>query len=848
MSEAESIQLTPAAFHGRRSEVDQIVRLATAQIDERRSQVLLMEGPGGIGKSMLLRRAIDELKAISAVQCVGPIDMDDTDYRVPTNMGLSIASDLDAASFANYLEGSQRYQSKQLGKVDQQTVIMHMNSTDKLFVSDYLRFTSEHRVAIFVDTIESVRHTYMWTYFMRLIAMLPNTLFVLAGRPGVSDGQETERPRLTDQALKPFYRMPIIGQDGAHLIRLVGWSKKDARDFILKTELGQEIPYDWAENILYLSRCQPLHITLAIERPVEEIAAAAPLYFPTQGKEPRAEEQEGKAPDVDFADLSVEGRQLCKDFERSLLTQHSGTGRWAEAIQRIAHIRRRLDRGMYERVMAFEPAVQDRPEWNELRRQTWIRQRAGGYITLHDVVSELMRRYIWPMRDPDGLYRRQLSQQALVIYDDEIARHQSQFTDLRQQFETKAAEFSERLVDESSELTELMRHMLEINRRLWVLEAERLYYQLDADLEKGYKAFSAKFDQASRESRLGLREMLLLEIQGYLSRFPEGGPGHYKIRVCEAQVAIDDGEAERGYRILTKLQELYRTPKHQYELLRLQGNASIRMPRSEAQALSIFEKALDLTRHNEELYHLEGEALMEIGWTYRQFGQWEKAADFYAQALSVTPLSDRTLLARIETSLAYVEGLIGNYATAETLIQDALTTHRRQSPPERVGATLSVMGEIFRYQGQFDKAYQAFEEALSIFTDAQDFGWIGQIRQQMAIALIQDNPEANISDAKYNAESGLFLCREYNARAYASALQRAARVYTVAGELTRALDVFAEGIQVAQAVSDNWFLAANCVERAELAYRLWTNTGREEFRSHELSLRSSLRDHRPHQN
>lgn len=839
MSQPVSDQSAITKFHGRDAELGQIISIATRSTHDQRSQVLLIEGPGGIGKSILLQRAAEILRDQHPdAHCVGPIDMDDTDYRVPTNTGWRIAEELGRHHFLQYFEASRKYQRKEMEKVDQQTVLMHMNAGDRVFVIDYSRFANEHRAVIFADTIEAIFGTYMWAYFMRMIAALPNTLFVLAGRPVITESGMGE-PLSGDQLAQQFRRMPFIGEQGVKRIQLVGWSKREARAFIRRTEFGQHLPKSWVENLLYLSRCQPLHLALAIERLQSgrmtilerdhtEILAMVPLH---QAKSSRShseesDELEDLPPDVDIDLLSEEGRKLQRDFESSLLTQYSGAGGWAEVIRRMAHIRRRLDQKMYEQVMAFEPSVQEPPAWETLLQQPWVRRRAGKYVTLHDIVSELVKRHIWPIRDPEGVHRRELSRQAITIYDREISLLRSQRTDLSVLFDKIAHDLTATESQESAELAEILRAIMEITRQLRVLEAEWLYYELDTDIMRGYELFVEMFDKAGEESRIATKEMLLLEIQGFLKAFPQGTPEYYEIRRREAQTAIDEGEmADRAEDIVKELLANYKDPKKQYELLRLLGNASMRIPGCASQSLMAFEKSLQLVRSFDEIKHYDGEALMEIGWAYRQLGQWEEASNYYRRARDATPLSSRSLIAEIETNQAYVEALIGNYAIAEALVADALRTHRRHSLAEFVGYSLSVQGEVYRYQRKFAEAYNSYGEALSIFAEAQNSAWEGQIRQQMAIGLIQEDPRTNVDDAMYHIGQAIWLCSEYNARAYPSALQRAARIYASAGRFEEALDFFAQAIEVARAVSDNWFLVASYVERAELIYRLWETTG-----------------------
>jgi tetratricopeptide (TPR) repeat protein len=842
MNEPSIPQSKLSNFYGRKVEIDKILIIATTPTDKQRSQVLLIEGPGGIGKSLLIQRTARELSDKHPDICyVGPLDMDDTDYRVVANTGWKIAHTLGEDRFATYISTSRNYQRKELEKVDRQTVLMQMNASTEYFIEDYKHFAKEHRVVIFIDTTEAVRGTYVWTYFTRVMAALPNTLFVLAGRPDLSLQQEGEDASSMDSSLELFRRMPLIGENGVERIKLVGWSKKEARDYIKRTELGKSLPEPYVENLLYLSRCQPLHIDLAIERlqigkiplleqDVKKVVALTPLYqAELSGR--LQEQSEEQSSDVPFEQLNEEGQELCKDFERYLLLHYAAPDILAEVIRRMAHMRRRLNHEMYEQIMAFEPAIQGFPAWDELLQRPWIRHRAGKYVTLHDIVSELVRRHIWPIRDPSGIHRRRLSEQAVRIYDRQIETYQADLDGLNKKFEATIIDQTNRQDNVLPELTDTLIKILEVDRRIWVLEAERLYYQLDADLTKGYESFRDKFNHADKESHMAVQEMLLNEIQGFLKQFPVGSAEYYNIKRCEAQIAIDDGDPEKAEQILQELLDHYQTPEEQYELLKLKGNANMRTTNRIGEALDIFEKVLRLTSEHNELKDQQGEALMEVGWARRQLGQLKEADSYYTRARAQIPLHNLNLIAQTENGLAYIKALVGKYAAAETFIQSALAFRRRQGKRESIGISLSVQGEVYRYQGKFSKAYEAYQEALTIFTETQNSAWLGQVQQQMAIALLQEDPKKNLKEARRYIESALYLCREYNARAYPAALNRAGRIYWVSNELEQALQAFDDGIQVAKAIRDNWFLAATCIERAELVYQLWKDTNKREYQA-----------------
>ncbi len=207
MNSSDYLQLTPPTFHGRSREIEQIIGTATC-LPSSQSRVILVEGPGGIGKSMLLRQAAQVLRdEHPGISCVGPLDLDDTGYRVVTNTGFAIANALGSTHFTQYIEANRKYQGKELDTLDRATILIHLAMSDKYFITDYQQFAQNRRIVIFADTIEAIRDTHTWSYLVRMIALLPNTLLVLAGRPESYRG--TSSIPFSAES-RQFQRMPYI--------------------------------------------------------------------------------------------------------------------------------------------------------------------------------------------------------------------------------------------------------------------------------------------------------------------------------------------------------------------------------------------------------------------------------------------------------------------------------------------------------------------------------------------------------------------------------------------------------------------------------------------------------------
>ncbi len=832
------LQLAPPTFHGRRDEIEKIIDMAAGV----RPGVLLIEGPGGMGKSMLIRQAVDVLKLNHpGTHVIGPLDMDDTNYHIPTNVGLEIAHSLGEEHFTRYIEANRKYRGRELQKVDRSSIHIHQALSDRYFVDDFSRLARQQRIVIFADTIETIRGTHVWSYFTRMISSLPNTVFVLAGRRSSPFG--LEKPPFSSEKRK-FEKMPIIGEGGVQLIQLKGWPKQEAQEFITKTNGGSTLSAIDREKLLYLSRCQPLHLTLALEHlhplsvlstSIDTLVKETPLYKSEADK--TLPQDESVSPNVDFGDLSNEGKSLVTQFNRELLLHLADTSPLARTMRRIAHLRRRISKEMYTQIIAFTPAIKDAPSWEDIGKQPWVRHRTGGFITWHDIVGELLRQHIWPLRDHLGKKRQRLSRQAINLYDDLIRELQNEIAQLNAKYDARLDKINQQenvgliLEDDFPELIKTSNQLIELRRRLWPIEAERLYYELDADVQLGYRIFIEMYNDANQQGQLIASELLLSEIENYLTAFELGSDAYYEIVRRQIDTAISDNCLAVAAETAEHLPILYSDHKRQCELLIKQGNIFLRMPGRELDGLRAFEQTRVLTEISTDLSTLVGEALSEIGFAYRQLGRWGKAAEMYRQALQATPLSNRSLRAEISIQLAYAQTLVGEYDAANKFIESTLIYLRHHGKRVLFGAGLSVQGEVYRYQKKYAQAHAAYDEAIALFSGLENQGWLGVIQQEKAICLIQEeNPARNLTQARYYIEQALYLCREKNTRAYPSALNRSGRICKEEGDYTGAFKAFREGVEVAQAAQNVWFLMANVIEYAELAVQLWHDTDIPEHR------------------
>jgi hypothetical protein len=236
---------------------------------------------------------------------------------------------------------------------------------------------------------------------------------------------------------------------------------------------------------------------------------------------------------------------------------------------------------------------------------------------------------------------------------------------------------------------------------------------------------------------------------------------------------------------------------------------------------------------------------LAVGFYYRQRGRWRLATESYSNAfnlisaqLDTSNTEDyREEMASIERNWAYVNGISGNSGEATNLIESAIMIYRNLGLLNSVAAALSVQGEVYRYGWQFTLAWRSFAESEHIFDDLHNQAWLGIVRQEQAICLLQAHRKGielvpgidPKSEAKRLIEEALTICREQNLRAYPSALNRAARIFGE-DDIDVGLMYAKQGIDWAFRLSDGWKWTACLVEYVDLNYRGWVDTGAESYR------------------
>ncbi|WP_372666409.1 ATP-binding protein [Amycolatopsis kentuckyensis] len=822
-------------FYVRRWEENEVLEQVRLVRTSSRSRAVLLYGPGGVGKTRMVRALAARDGVDPAVRWIRPIDIDDSQYWLLAGLQRTIVASLDPQQryFADFLDHTTRLPGLSVQQVGKAAMASHHRRSNELFSQGYGDYiaSSGQIVVITLDTVETMRSTFLLVTLAQWMKALPGTLFVLSGRPAW--GWETHDPIRDQLAVPP-------GALETAEITLAGFDEADALTFLDRSILADSLSRGQKSRLVALTGGHPLWLALAVD------------YL-----------QHFDPPPEMAGDDQVRGK-LREAFRRRLVTPYRSSEFWPEAIKRLSVVRHSIDEQLWRALMADRELPPNAGGWSnawqQLLARPWIRPRANErYITLHDALAEELAHRLIPLHDQDESWRRHQWKTAASSYESLCDAEYSEVIEAQTQvFKEPAA--SARVLFEKVARLDVRK------RELDQLRAAGLYYRLLTDFEAGTARFTTEFGAASKRDDVHFQELACHELERFLppatpqppledaigvvvDRFRAwlvGQPQRYLgIGLDVARFLRQASQPEAALALLSRLPEAEADTPLKYRLANERGNAWLGIPGKVERAQEYFDEALAYAGGlpSPQREHLRAQSYKELGFYCRNLGKWQEADQYYRDAYEVIVKRagpgatdrDREELASIQANWAYLKALQGSYDEARNLVEPALAVRRKLGTKHAIAVSLSVSAEVYRYERKFSRAWDQYRQAEGLFIELHSGSWLGLVHQEEAICLMQAHEEGlnlvekPMADARRLICSALDICRDYGVRWYPSALNRAGRIFGE-DDPDAGLRHLDHAIAEARRLADGWFLSASLIEYLELTYRAWCETGEDRYR------------------
>ncbi|MBN2004748.1 MAG: hypothetical protein JXA21_15430 [Anaerolineae bacterium] len=713
---------------------EQLALIETLVHEVNSLRLLCIQAGGGIGKTRLLQKihqSYTEPEYAKSLAVSTIIDFDDQTFHIPLNVEHRIAQGLGEDNFQRYLRALWDWRKLEAAGLSEERVSSERERTAQMFVECFNAVSATKRVILLFDTLEAIAQTDVWTYALQLGLNLKNALLIFAGRDA-GDFYNSLPPALKEMA--QFIELEPLAS-------LATESYMQAKQVLLNISLSSDL----LRKIAWLSEGKPILIDLAIEWLARDIPSGWMLDYTYEELE---------------AISGAEKQKRQQEFEERLVQQIAKTERRIDQLMlTMSHIYP-LDAKLIG-VLSGESVEVAQQLFEEFKMSALVKSLPDGRISLHDEVRRMICDYVWSQVDPSGDRRRWYSKQFIHHLNDEVADLKRQIAHILNEKDATLIQFMKREV---------------LERKIWVLEEQRLQHTLYLSASQGMKIFMDLFDKATEVYRSQVRRTLLAEVRKYWLALTS--EQLYELNIRHAKLAFDMNEyAEAKKVLLEALNGDLLHPLQRTELLRLLGNTEIRLGNLR-EGIAQFQEARNIADTIEDALARTtklAEVQNALGWGNRLLGQIDLAVREYEAAFNcaIQLKGKEGLIASILNNLGYAYYLQGHSDTGRRYCLQALAV----VPPsdiQQLGLVNSTLGEICLGLGQYSEASQYYEAALSSFKDiANNEGQaivhmeISHSKRHLASMNVSQSPderESLLLSALENARASIQICERYNLR------------------------------------------------------------------------------------
>lgn len=831
-------------FIGRDAEIQAFREILA--LDKQEARVFFLQGPGGIGKTWLLRRYLEIAEERQNVLAgIDLIDMYSTNNRYIDGVIASIIQQLPETEipkeyFQAYKSAVQNYEQIRSGKFDNVEDIQttydiedQMSLTERIeyrllamreAFQDIIReVCKKQSIVLAFDTFENVQNGPVGKWLLSSDGLnIPGVICLIASRlKPIEDSFETNYLR--------YWPVSKLSDEEAIELYYKYTNSQEPRTEKLKRYIN---------SLNSRTDGNPLLFGLAT------------LWLTVSQR------------DIDEQEIDTQ-----EEFEEAIVSwlnplsgrgsYHLGGVKFDDPMRQVlvfmAYLNRRFNKYFLEKLVKNRfvslGEISMDELWHKLSSHQpeffYVKGRPEGEIQLHDKLAEMLRRYLFASSfdDLSGVRQQQFASQVVNWYDELISSGENDIDEEDAHIQVLRAEklayvlrldvLSDWLSHKNSRQTEKLHRLLPAQ------------YQQTVNLLKEYQLLPL-----SLLGRLVVNDMRLPIVQ----EFPE--QLRYECASLMGEIALLAYQPEDAVVYWEEAGHVAaRRENVKEQIIALLGQNKGLFQTKTRDSVNVLETALELTSQVPEL---EVEILYEMGYVHRRLEDIDSAIQYYEMALEkAIQNKDRVWLPSILNDLGYALTFKGefapeynhealrlrsvNLANAERKVA-SLEESIVNAKPERkfelqtelarirklvrnrkweIGLTYNTLGQLYRFNNDLPNATAEYSQALTIFQEIDNKKWEaealysrGEAYRRLAVGYFElgrETPCLEHDERSYrDTDASVDICERYNfIDKLATAYRRKGRLYHdryFRAELTgfserywldKSLDLFDKGYKIA---------------------------------------------------
>ncbi|MEH2212133.1 tetratricopeptide repeat protein [Nostoc sp.] len=668
-------ELNKLEFVGRAEHLNRIISLVH---DSNKLRVVLVEGRGGIGKTWLLHALKSGLNQVQ----IGTSEIIDCDIPVfndAEDLYTQIAKQLYYYTYKEWLLRLRKLREDE-NRLSQIAYEQERRQLEKFLVDEINRKSSQQRLVFLIDTVEKLGQAdvreQVWECIGDLCHQLENAVFILAGRPSIA--HQTLEKSFKEEELTYLELNEFTHEDVQTYIR--------CKEEQLHFTLGQEL----VRKIIVLSGGSPIMIEFGVEYAYREVI-----------------------PDwLESEDIETIPSRLKKTggFE-------------AEMVRHITQLRTSMDRltlllsriyplDSFDIANLLELSTEDAQRlFIDAQSYFFIKPVIGGsQISLHDIVRDLVEKYVWADIDPDLEWRKRDSRIAAKYFEQKDYDLGPQ----KRILEVQRYSDDSHKVANIEFMIEEVKQLREFNTTRWLWNA------LYADPIIGFETWHEVTDRIRRQSKkFGFVNQLLAIAKQFETEI--NSDQKFKLIIFESKIvhALKDKSTKENE--LVKLEGMLSAQSsnssHQADIYNVLGMLNTKLHLYE-EALKYQQECLSLVQGKKLSYAIPAVANL-VGYLHRQLNNFQEAEKYYKlgwEAAMEIDTPDKGLtqvMASIQNNLGFLYGQQKDYVKAEQCFKAAIDMWSSVESEREIANAEIASATILVDNGNYVKAKQLLERALT---------------------------------------------------------------------------------------------------------------------------------------